>query len=236
MKKFETLKMIIFLLSILSCFGQAQADTIYFKDNRPNLEGIIKTEGRDFIEVEISGGVVKFKKDEISWFTKSMDSIRKEIRQNWERDKAGLENMTDGQGRMEGTGPRQTEFMRDQRGMIINAIINGKVKVRLILDTGASLVVLKKGLAKELGIDPLDIKSDMDIILADGRQSGARHIILRKLRVENLEVENVDAAILVDEAREVSSVDGLLGMSFLRHFDFKIDQKNNKLVLEKLQP
>ena len=210
------------------------ADIIYFKDKRPDLECIIRAEGRDVIEVEISGGVVKFRKDEISWTVKSMDSFRQQLRDKWERNKAVSESKVDEQGRVQSFGPKQTEFVRSQQGMTINAIINGKLNVRLILDTGASLVVLRKSLASELGIELTDINSDMKITLADGRQSGAKHIIIKSVKVEDLEVENVDAAILIDDTSEELSADGLLGMSFLRHFNFKIDQKGNKLILERL--
>jgi len=235
MEKSLNPKILIFLLFVLSYLGHAQADIIYFKDNRPNLEGIIKAEGKDFIKVEISGGVVKFKKDEIAWTMKSADSFRQQLREKWERDKPGPERMIGDQGHTENQGPRQAEFMRGQQGMVVNAIINGKVNVKLILDTGASLVILRKGIASELGIDPADINSDMKIILVDGRQSGAKHIVLRSVKVQDSEVQNVDAAILVDNTQEELLGDGLLGMSFLRHFDFKIDQGKNKLTLEKLQ-
>jgi len=178
--------------------------------------------------------VVKFRKDEIAWTMKSMDSFRQQLREKWERNKAVSESKIDDQGRMQSFGPKQTGFVRSQHGMTVSAIINGKLNVRLILDTGASLVVLKKSLASELGIESTDINSDIKIILADGRQSGAKHIILNSIKVEDLEVENVDAAILIDDTQEELSADGLLGMSFLKHFNFKIDQKENKLILERL--
>lgn len=228
------LKAFIFLFFIFSSFGHAQADTVYLKSGA-NVEGIIKAKGKGFIELEVSGGVIKLQKDEIAWIVESPDGAKRELREKWGLTKASIGKKIDAQGRMEDLGPRQVEFMRGQQGMVVDAIINGKLNVRLIFDTGASLVILKKNLANELGINPVDIKPDMKIILADGRSSGAQQIVLHSVMIEGMEVKNVDAAILADDTQEDWLGEGLLGMSFLKHFDFKIDQRNNKLILEKLQ-
>ena len=165
----------------------------------------------------------------------SPDGTRRGLREKWGRDKADIEKRIDMQGPMEDSGPRQAEFVRSQQGMVVHVIINGNVNAKLILDTGSSLVVLRKSFANEFGIDPANIKPDTKIILADGRGCRAQSIVLRSVKIEDSQVQNVDAAILVDDAQEDSLGDGVLGMSFLRHFDFKIDQKGNKLILEKLQ-
>lgn len=221
------------LLLILYFFGHAQADTVYLKNGR-SVEGIIKTQTNDFIEIEISGGVVKFSKDEVSWTVESSEGVKKQLREKWEDEKIDTERKIDKQDKVENLKPKHVEFMRDQQSMIIDVIINAKLNVKLILDTGASLVVLRKGLAKELGIGADNINSDMKIILADGREAKAKHIVLRSVRVGESQAENIDAAILIDDAKNSLLGDGVLGMSFLKHFNFKVDQKENKLILEKL--
>lgn len=45
----------------------------------------------------------------------------------------------------------------------------------------------------------------------------------------------MDAAILLDDVAGINFKDGLLGMSFLKNFNFKIDQSNNRITLEKLE-
>jgi clan AA aspartic protease (TIGR02281 family) len=102
------------------------------------------------------------------------------------------------------------------------------------LDTGASLVMLSKDVAKKIGINLDKVKPDMKVIMADGRQANAKQIILDSIRVENVEAEKVEAAVLLDQTGELGFGDGLLGMSFLKKFNFKIDQKDKKLILEKL--
>ncbi|MDD5730968.1 MAG: retropepsin-like aspartic protease [Candidatus Omnitrophica bacterium] len=218
------LKISIFVSFVLFCFAPARADTIYLK-NGGSQEGIIKSEGSKSIEVEVNGGVIKLPKEDVSWIVKSSDAVRRQLREKWGLDKSTAENITG----------KQVQFKRGQQGMVVNAVINGNINVKLILDTGASLVVLRKGLAEALGIDAANLKSDMKTILADGKQSGAKHIVLRSVRVEGSEVASVDALILVEDAGQDLLEDGLLGDSFLRNFNYRIDQKENKLILEKIR-
>jgi clan AA aspartic protease (TIGR02281 family) len=222
------------VLFILTCAGNAQADTVYLKNGK-NIEGIIKTQGNDFIELEVSGGEVKLKNDEVAWIVESSDGVRSELREKWGQAQSGEGITTDEQKPRVTPLSSQADFTRGQDGMVVNAIVNGKINVRLILDTGASLVVLRKSLAEELGVDLSDVSPDTKTILADGTISQAKHILLRSLEIEGLKVDNVDAAILVDDNQANLVGDGLLGMSFLSHFNFKIDQKANKLILEKPQ-
>jgi clan AA aspartic protease (TIGR02281 family) len=227
-------KALIFVSFVLFCAGYARADTVYLKNGK-NMEGIIKTQGNDFIELEVSGGLVKLQKEEVAWIVESSDGVRAGLREKWTQDHSGAEPAADEQQPRVEPLSSKADFTRGQDGMVVNAIVNGKINVGLVLDTGASLVVLRKSLAKELGIDLSDVNPDTKTILANGTISQAKHIMLRSLEIEGLKVDNVDAAILVDDDQTNLVGDGLLGMSFLSHFNFKIDQKANKLILEKPQ-
>jgi len=92
-----------------------------------------------------------------------------------------------------------------------------------------------RNIAEELGINLDNIKPDMKATVADGRQVDAKRIVLENVKVENVEADNVEAAVLLGEEGGVDIGDGLLGMSFLSKFNFKIDNKDKKLILEKLQ-
>ena len=111
--------------------------------------------------------------------------------------------------------------------------LNEKVEVSLVLDTGASIMMLRKDVVEKLGMDLDNVKPDMQAQLADGRKVDAKHIILESVKVQDSQAQNVDAAVLLDEAG-ITFGDGLLGMSFLNRFNFKVDQKEKKLILEKL--
>jgi len=117
--------------------------------------------------------------------------------------------------------------------LVVRTLINGLVTVNLVVDTGASLIVIPMNIA-----DKADVKIDknrtMAVTLADGRKVKAFLVILDKVKVGEVELSNVRASVL--EKEEGGAISGLLGMSFLKNFSVKIDAKNNKLILEKFNP
>ena len=113
--------------------------------------------------------------------------------------------------------------------------MNNKVQAALVLDTGASVILLRKEVALKLGINLENVKPDSNIIVADGRKVNAKYITLDSVKVENVEAVKVDAAIILDEIGDIGFQDGLLGMSFLQRFNFKVDQRDKRLILERLE-
>jgi len=99
--------------------------------------------------------------------------------------------------------------------LLLDVLVDGKTKVRLMLDTGASVITLHEKIADQLGIPP-DVGQAMNVQLADGRKIPARLVVLKKVSVGDFAAENVEAAILKHPPDSLS--DGLLGMSFLRRF------------------
>ncbi|MDD5166873.1 MAG: retropepsin-like aspartic protease, partial [Candidatus Omnitrophica bacterium] len=131
--------------------------------------------------------------------------------------------------------PKQVSMDKASGHVIVEALLNNKVKASLILDTGSSFIVLSSNIAKQLEIDVNDkATKDVQLVLADGRKVEAKYVILDSVRVQESEIEKIGVAILPEKESDAVSKDGLLGMSFLKNFNFKIDQKNSKLILEKL--
>lgn len=117
----------------------------------------------------------------------------------------------------------------------VTTLLNNKVKANLVLDTGASLILLSRKIAKGLGVDAVGKNTiPIELIMADGRREKGQMVILESVKVQGAEANNVEAAILPDRESIMMDGDGLLGMSFLKKFSFKIDHKNGKLILEKL--
>lgn len=115
----------------------------------------------------------------------------------------------------------------------VEAYINEHTYTRLVLDTGASLVVISEGLARQLNIDPEGIEDEMEVLVADGSVVKAKPILLASVKVEGAEARNVSAVIIKDPGTE--GAEGLLGMSFLEHFTIHIDKAGKGLVLESLR-
>lgn len=90
-----------------------------------------------------------------------------------------------------------------------DARING-VEMRLLVDTGASMVLIPYESVAELGVDPNSLSFSVPVTTANGRSSVAP-IRLESIRVGEIEVRNVTAAVAQPGRLKM----GLLGMSFL---------------------
>jgi aspartyl protease family protein len=107
----------------------------------------------------------------------------------------------------------------------IGGRVNGQ-RVAFVIDTGASVIALTTEAAATLGIHPADRDFTTQVRTANGTVNAAP-IVLDTVEVDDLELHNIAALVLPDEALR----DNLLGMSFLsrlRHWEFA----NGELVLE----
>jgi len=123
-------------------------------------------------------------------------------------------------------------YTRDGDHVIVSASINGRTSAQLMVDTGASIVIITNSVARRLGIDYEKMYNEIDIVMADGSEAKARPIILDSVKVGDAKVENVQAAVI--ESEDIGGVEGLLGMSFLSQFVIKFDSINNELILERV--
>ena len=227
----ETVSLVLAYVFIF--YATLNADTVYLKNGR-SIEGIIKNEDNEIIELGVYGGSVKFSKSEIEKIEKGSPEDENILRKNWEKQKIENQNKILRQQLEEERKPKKVEFSQDTQNIILNVTLNKKVEASLVLDTGASHVMLRKNIAEKLGIDLDRVKPDTIVQLADGRRVNAKRIILESIKVENVEADNVEVSILLDDVGGSGVNDGLLGMSFLKRFNFKVDYKDKKLILEKL--
>jgi clan AA aspartic protease (TIGR02281 family) len=126
-------------------------------------------------------------------------------------------------------------YKRYGASITVDCLLNGSVKARLILDTGATLVVISQNIAQRLGADLNNEKSSMLVTLADGQKVKSTPLILESIKVGDVELKKVQTAV-IDSRGSTSEEDGLLGMSFLENFLVKLDVKGNKLILEQFNP
>lgn len=226
-------KIFLVLTFVFGFYALTWADTIYLKDGR-QVQGLIKDQTDDTVELEICvGGIIGYKKSDIEKIEESSPEEAANLRKQWEKEKADSEKKQEKTKAQEEKGPKKVEFAIEAQGLILDAELNDLVKVSLMLDTGASLVVLKKSVADRLGIDLDGIKQEVDLSVADGRQVKAKYVVLNSVRVKDITAHNVEAAVMLDDVEGAKFQDGLLGMSFLKRFNFKVDQKDNKLIIEK---
>ena len=97
----------------------------------------------------------------------------------------------------------------------------------MMLDTGASMSVLKASVIQEHFPDLLYEAEDLQLKTANGLVVGS------KIQVPSISFSDLllkDVALGVLPLSELS-YDGLLGMDILKRFEFQIDQQNQQLVL-----
>jgi len=112
---------------------------------------------------------------------------------------------------------------------IVDATINGKVKVKLMLDTGASLMSLSPEVCRKLGIKETPNLPEIQMQTANGISQN-KLIALDKVKIGDAEVDLVEASI----GKKMLGIGGLLGMSFLSNFRMEINHTESELILKPL--
>lgn len=113
--------------------------------------------------------------------------------------------------------------------IVVYAEIEGKIKVklRMALDTGATYIMIPWDFAEVLGYMPELLKERVELVTASGVEK-APLITLSSISVLGKKARNIKA--IVHDLPQKSYVDGLLGLSYLKNFEVRLDFR--KSVLE----
>jgi clan AA aspartic protease (TIGR02281 family) len=111
---------------------------------------------------------------------------------------------------------------------LVAAVLNNAQNAVLLLDTGASLSIISPELLRLLGIAYQSTGRTAWFSTAGGRIK-APVVTLASLALNGVAVENIEVGVIGEF--DSDPFDGLLGMNFLRHFEFFIDQGERKLQL-----
>lgn len=111
-------------------------------------------------------------------------------------------------------------LLRGGSHFLVEARLGGTQPARLLIDTGASLTMLTADTLKRRGIGAHAMGKTGTFDTANGRVRAPIYR-LDSLSVGDWQVSDLEVGVLdLSDAR----IDGLLGMNFLRHFQFFIDQ------------
>jgi clan AA aspartic protease (TIGR02281 family) len=111
---------------------------------------------------------------------------------------------------------------------LVKARVNNRHELNLILDTGATVTALRGNVLERFG---LVSGNDRAIVLNTvGGRVNSTLVRLSSLSVGGQVVREIDVANT--DLGDIAA-DGLLGMNFLEHFRFIIDQKRRRLYLER---
>ncbi len=216
----------------LNVISQVWADIVYLK-NGYQMEGIIKRETDEYVELEINLGTVKFYREQIERVEHSSQDENQMIEKYWNEGRLRKEAELKKRQQEKETRSKEIEVGRQGNHLFVNALLNEKVNAKLLIDTGASFVVLSSAIAKNLNINTEDANPDIKMTLADGREVSARLLKLDTISLGEVKANAVQAAVIYQE-NTFQGFDGLLGMSFLKLFKFEINLEKSKLVLQKL--
>lgn len=104
----------------------------------------------------------------------------------------------------------------------------GGTKIRLLVDTGATMTAIDVGVLARLGYD---LNERTEYFSTANGVVEAPVVTLGALAMGESTVSRISiGALKLDSQR---SIDGLLGMNFLRHFEFKLNQQKQVLELQR---
>jgi len=89
-----------------------------------------------------------------------------------------------------------------------------------VLDTGAVYTVIAWDVAKDIGYDPAISERRMPIVTANGVIE-APLITIASIQMADLRADAID--VICHDIPEITGIEGLLGLSFLKHFRTLID-------------
>jgi clan AA aspartic protease (TIGR02281 family) len=112
----------------------------------------------------------------------------------------------------------------------VDVVLNGSLSRPMLVDSGASAVLIKGDTCRRLGISPSYRDEMVKMTVADGRKVNCRVAMLKSVRVAQFTVHDVPCVVLPDGI----DTEELLGSTFLRNFSFKIDLVAQELQLSQL--
>jgi len=114
--------------------------------------------------------------------------------------------------------------------IFVDVLLNNRVKTRMLVDTGASVLLISRKTADKLKVYEAFGARKKRYKVADGRTIEATPVVLHSVEVGGMVVKNVPASIF--EGRQITE---LLGMSFLGNFLVRVDLKSKKLILDEFK-
>jgi predicted aspartyl protease len=125
-------------------------------------------------------------------------------------------------------------YTRSRELIVVDASVigpRGATEARLVVDTGAAATTLVPDVIAEIGYSRRDGYRDAVVHTAIGEERGYW------LRVQALAVLGVSTPFEVTVfSLGHRDIDGLVGMNFLRHFNFEVRPAERRILLELISP
>jgi len=128
--------------------------------------------------------------------------------------------------------PQSIPLRRQGEHFIVQGVMNDTFDVSLMLDTGASISLLSQPAFEALSLfSEVAFVEDVNFSTAGGRVRASIYQVA-EFAIQGYIVNDFVFAVSPSFTNGSEENDGLLGMNFLKAFDFHIDQNNNRLILK----
>jgi predicted aspartyl protease len=130
---------------------------------------------------------------------------------------------------------RVTRFDRTSDLILVPAYVLGpggtRAELQVVLDTGASVTVIAPYVLDRMGYSPRDGEAITTMRSAIGAEPG---YLIRVSRFRALGHELRDFRVHAHDLPEGYEIHGLLGLNFLRHFNYEIRSKEGRVLAQRL--
>jgi len=113
----------------------------------------------------------------------------------------------------------------------VPVVFNGRHTQEMAVDTGASVIALSFDQAQAVGLAPGVDARTIRVTVADGSVVACKLVFAQSVRVGKFTAKNVECTVLPPGTPPSTP---LLGLSFFKHFNFKIDSAQGRLVMSQI--
>lgn len=117
---------------------------------------------------------------------------------------------------------------------VVKVTVNDRTDGNFIVDTGAAVVTLSRAFADRADVAVEEKDNTVTVVMADGSRREGVAAVLKAVRVGDMTAGDIDAVILPEAP--AAGLDGLLGMSFLRRFNVRLEAGTGRLLLQEFRP
>jgi predicted aspartyl protease len=191
-------------------------------NNKREIKGVIQRENASEIVLDIGAGTVRIARNDIVSIQK-LEGAEKNNALNEFR--AGNENA-------EATDKKAIIKYRDADRIIVPVLVDNKVTLNLILDTGAPYLTIIPGKGNQFLSGSENVTKEVKMQWTNNAETVGKKIVLRSVKIGGIEINNI-IGVISDVPFLDRGTDGLLGMSALDSFHVKIDTAAKQITLER---
>lgn len=129
---------------------------------------------------------------------------------------------------------KETPFDASLKLIVVEAQVWGKLgdaPLKLVLDTGSSHTVILPDVMDELGFNPRDGTVITSVYSAIGKEQG---YLIKAPQFSTLGFTLADFPIHIFDLADHYGIDGLIGLNFLRRYNYMVRSAEGRILVEEI--